>query len=281
MKTVGGIIILLGLLASDARAGLEAIDPLIEANLERLGGGASIVLVQQGRVVFLKHYGDFDSSTVVPIASASKWVSASVIMALVDEGKLSLDDRVSQYIPSFTGDKSAITIRQLFSHTSGLPSDTGLGSNNCLSDRFTTLAACAEEIARLPLVAGPGTEFRYGGASMQVGGRVAEIADGRSWDRIFEQRIARPLGMTTMSYGFLGNNPLIGGGARSNLDDYLRFLTMIANDGVFEGQRLLSAAAIAEKQMDQTRGAAIVESPYVRFAYIDPAFALTRYGLGE
>lgn len=115
---------------------------------------------------------------------------------------------------------------------------------------------------------------------MQVGGRVAEIVDGRSWSQIFEQRIARPLGMTTMSYGF-GNNPLIGGGARSNLDDYLRFLTMIANGGVFEGQRVLSAAAVAEMQMDQTRGAAIVESPYLRFAYIDPAFALTRYGLGE
>jgi len=160
LKTLSSIIFLLGLAASDAGAGLEAIDPLIEANLERLGGGASMVLVQRGRVVFLKHYGDFDPSTVVPIASASKWISASVIMALVDEGKLSLDDRVSQYIPSFTGNKSAITIRQLFSHTSGLPSDTGLQSNNCLSDRFTTLAACAEEIARQPLVAQPGTEFR-------------------------------------------------------------------------------------------------------------------------
>ena len=116
---------------------------------------------------------------------------------------------------------------------------------------------------------------------MQVGGRVAEIVDGRSWDQIFEQRIARPLGMTTMSYGFLGSNPLIGGGARSNLDDYLRFLTMIANGGVFEGRRVLSAAAIEQMQVDQTRGAAIIESPYVRFAYINPAFALTRYGLGD
>lgn len=274
------VFVLLAVVAGDALAGLEAVGPLIEANLERLRGGASVVLVQQGRVVFLEHYGDFDAGTIVPIASASKWISASVILALVDEGKLSLDDRVSRYIPSFTGEKSAITIRQLFSHTSGLPSDTALNSTNCLSNRFTTLAACAEDIAHVPLVAQPGTEFRYGGASMQVGGRVAEIVDGRPWDQIFEQRIARPLGMVTMSYGF-GNNPLIGGGVRSNLDDYLRFLTMIASRGVFEGQRVLSAAAIEQMQMDQTGGAAIVESPYARYAYIAPALAQTRYGLGE
>src|SRR5450759_1536934 len=120
-------------------------------------------------------------------------------MSVVDEGRLSLDDHVIKYIPSFSGDKSSITIRQLLSHTSGLPADSGLSSSGCLSDRFTTLATCADKIAAGPLIAAPGTEFNYGGVSMQVAGRVAEIVEARPWEEIFQQRIARPLALTTMT----------------------------------------------------------------------------------
>jgi len=263
-----------------AASSLDSVDALIESQLDTLGGGASLTLVQKGEVIFRHHYGTFDDGTVVPIASATKWISAAVIMSLVDAGKLSLDDRVVQYIPSFTGEKSSITIRQLFSHTSGLPSDSGPNSTGCLSDRFTTLAACAEEIAIGPLIAAPGTEFNYGGVSMQVGGRVAEIVDGKRWEEIFQQRIARPLGLTAMTYGST-LNPLIGGGARSSLDDYVRFLQMIMNRGMANGGRILSAAAIEEMQKDQTAGATIAITPYEKYGYLDPTLPSTRYGLGE
>ena len=85
-------------------------------------------------------------------------------MALAYEGKLSLDDPVSKYLPEFSGDKAGITVRHLFSHTSGLPPEA-----RCRNDKRTTLERCANEIAGLQLRAKPGTDFYYGGAAMHVG----------------------------------------------------------------------------------------------------------------
>ena len=76
-------------------------------------------------------------------------------MSLVDDGTLSLDDSASKYLPSFSGDKAGITIRQLMSHTSGLIPDAP-----CLGNPYTTLSLCVEAIAATPLVALPGTELR-------------------------------------------------------------------------------------------------------------------------
>ena len=278
--TLMTLIVLAASVPSLAASSLDSIDPLIESHLGILGGGASIAIVQNGKVILRRHYGTFADETVVPIASASKWISAAVIMSVVDEGKLSLDDRVIKYIPSFSGDKSSITIRQLLSHTSGLPADSGLRSSGCLSDRFTTLAACAGEIAAGPLIAAPGTEFNYGGLSMQVAGRVAEIVEAKPWEEIFQQRIARPLALTTMTYGSSAN-PFIAGSVRSSLDDYVRFLQMILNRGVVNGRTILSAASVDEMQKDQTRGAAIGFTPYEKYGYLDAGLPSTRYGLGE
>jgi CubicO group peptidase (beta-lactamase class C family) len=278
--TLVTLMVLAASVPSLAASSLDSIDPLIESHLGVLGGGASLAIVQNGKVILRRHYGTFADETVVPIASASKWISAAVIMSMVDEGKLSLDDRVIKYIPSFSGDKSSITIRQLLSHTSGLPAETGLSSSGCLSDRFTTLAACAGEIAAGPLIAAPGTEFNYGGLSMQVAGRVAEIVEGKAWEEIFQKRMAQPLALTTMTYGSSAN-PLIAGGVRSSLDDYVHFLQMILNRGVLNGRMILSAASVDEMQKDQTRGAAIGFTPYEKYGYLDPALPSTRYGLGE
>lgn len=145
--TLTTLIVLAASVPSVVASSLDSIDPLIESHLGILGGGASLAIVQNGRVILRRHYGTFADETVVPIASASKWISAAVIMSVVDEGRLSLDDRVIKYIPSFSGDKSSITIRQLLSHTSGLPADSGLSSSGCLSDRVTTLATCAGEVS--------------------------------------------------------------------------------------------------------------------------------------
>jgi CubicO group peptidase (beta-lactamase class C family) len=92
------------------------------------------------------------------------------------------------------------------------------------------------QIARcVALAAPPATQFAYGGLSMHVGGRMAEVASGQLWDALFAQRIAIPLGMTHTEYEGLGpsNNPRIDAGARSSLDDYGRFLEMLLGGGVF------------------------------------------------
>jgi CubicO group peptidase (beta-lactamase class C family) len=108
-------------------------------------------------------------------------------MTLVDEGKLSLDDPVSKFLPKFTGKKGDITIRQILSHTSGLP-----GDDPDIATFRITLREAADQIAEVPLVADPGKEFRYGGVSMQVARAIAEIVSGKSWGDCFRRGLPVP-----------------------------------------------------------------------------------------
>lgn len=217
--------------------------------------GAVLLLVKDNQVIYSGAFGQYSTNTVVPIASASKWLSAAVLVTLVDDGTIALDDRVGQYLPNFTGEKGNITIRQLLSHTSGLPT-----KHPCLGDRSITLAECVNQISQIELRAYPGTEFRYGGVSFQVAGRVAEVASGKSWNTLFEEKIKTPLNMINTSYG-TSLNPGIGGGAVSTIGDYRNFLEMLLNDGVFNNSQVLSKALISEMERNHTEGVKIAYSP--------------------
>ncbi|MBD3263355.1 serine hydrolase, partial [Candidatus Woesearchaeota archaeon] len=161
------------------------VNELLENAVETIPlDGCVLLLIQDEEVIFEKAFGSYSLNTVVPIASATKWVSAVLILDLVDDGLLSLDDKVSDWIPSFNnrGDKEEITIRQCFSHTSGLTS-TAL----CLNYQQPpwTLEMCADNIAGKNMEEPAGTAFHYGGASMQVAGRVAELSGGDSWVNLY------------------------------------------------------------------------------------------------
>ncbi len=254
----------------------SSIDDLL-ARIARKHGGCALVVVKDETVVYRKGFGSHGPDKVIPIASASKWLAGALIMSLVDEGKLSLDDRVSKYLPEFSDAKSTITIRQLFAHTSGLPPEAG-----CRNNKRTTLKDCVNEIARIKLRAAPGEEFYYGGVSMHVGGRIAEIVSGKSWNELFVERIATPLGMSHsdfFSYGSTGN-PRPAGDARSSADEYARFLQMILQRGSLGGKRILSEASVVEMHKDQTGGARIAYTIYEKHAALDQSLPLARYGIG-
>ncbi len=228
--------------------------------------GASLLLAKDGQVIYRQTFGTYSPDTAVPIASGSKWLSATVIMTLVDDGRLGLDDPVSRFLPSFTGDMGQITLRELLSHTSGLPD-----YHPCLADQSITLADCVEQIAQGGLSVQPGTVFDYSGVGFQVAGRIAEVVAGKPWASLFQERVAGPLGMTGTTYG-PSQNPVIAGGVISTLRDYGNLLEMLLDEGAFGSQRILSPASVHEMQRDQTRGVPIVVS-----VYSDGR----RYGLGE
>lgn len=223
------------------------------------------------------------TDTVIPIASATKWLSAAVIMALVDEGVLSLDDKAKDYLPNYTGKKGEMTVRQMFCHTSGLPgSSSGIpGLDAILSNRKIILAESVDMIAEIDLLADPGTQFYYGGLSMQVAGRIAEVASGKEWTTLFEEKVAAPLKMAHTDYNGLGrtNNPRIAGSIRTSAREYMRFLEMLLSGGVYEGRCILSQNAISEMLKDQTYGVPIAYSPWKKFEDI---YGLNevRYGIG-
>ena len=251
------------------------LDRLLERSIPSAGTGLAVTLVQNGQVIYRKSFGFYSTDPPVPIASASKWYAGALTMALIDEGRLSLDDNLGKFFAGLPADKAAITIRQLWSHTSGIEGS----ESGCLNRVDLSLADCAAQILALPLESPPGTAFSYGGYSMQVGGRVIEIVTGKRWTDYWREKIAGPLGFSCTGWSEV--NPRVAGGAVSCMGDYTRFLTMLANRGVFEGRRVLSPQAVFEMQQDQTRGARIVNSPYQNYDNLRPGAARTRYGVGE
>ena len=242
--------------------------------------GGSIRVVKDGQVVFSKSYGNTTADTKIYMASAGKWVAAAVIGAVVDHTRLDWDDTVADWLPEFKGDtKGSITLRRLLSHTSGvrpyLPAPK--------TDNFNTLDSAMVEILPLDTVFAPGTRFEYGGLAMQIAGRMAEVAACASYEQLFSRFIATPLGMHNSHFTPVntagGHAPMLGGGLCTTLNDYMRFLEMIFNGGMFRGQRILSTATITEMQADQVSPARVAPGEYVERALHRTHAGI--YGLGE
>jgi CubicO group peptidase (beta-lactamase class C family) len=240
-------------------------------------GGMALVVVKDGKVVESAGYAKFGPGTVVDVGSASRWLAAAAMMTLVDEGMLVLDDPVATYLPEFTGDKADITIRQLWSHDSGLPA-----TDASISDRSLTLEECVRRIAAGPVSSPPGTAVSDGSVSIQVGARVCEVISGMTWQEFFRVRLAGPLGMTSTTFNLMGFNrsPDVAGGARSTAEDYARFLTMLLQDGVWSGKRILSQEAVSQMEQDQAPAATIFSTPYTTVTSLLPSTSGARPGLG-
>ncbi len=192
--------------------------------------GAIVLIQRHGRPAYFKTFGVRDVATMRPMTSdtifrlysMSKPITAVAAMSLVEEGKLSLTDPVSQYIPSFADVKVGvardvpggkpvldlvppvrpITIQDLLRHTSGLVYDyvvfDPIKQNhidaNVLAGDFDN-AEFAERLAKLPLAYQPGTTWAYG-YSFDVLARVIEVVSGKSLRQFEQDRLFGPLGMT-------------------------------------------------------------------------------------
>ncbi|HEX7364475.1 MAG TPA: serine hydrolase domain-containing protein, partial [Dehalococcoidia bacterium] len=179
--------------------------------------GAVVLVMRHGKIAYSKSFGYRDNDQQLPmekdsmfrIYSMTKSLAAVSIAMLKDDGKLSFDDPVSKYIPSFkdvqigevTKDESdknvvtlvprttVMTVQHLATHTSGLdgalgpkPGITELYTQANLNDPTQTIAQECEKIAQLPLCENPGTVYRYG-SSYDVLGRIIEVASGMPLDQ--------------------------------------------------------------------------------------------------
>jgi CubicO group peptidase (beta-lactamase class C family) len=248
------VVLLLATVVAASSTPYAGADAAMRARVrdDDLAGGV-LLAVRGDAVLHEQAFGKMTARTVIPIASASKWLTSATLMTFVDEGRLALDDSVARYLPGFDGAKRDVTIRELLSHTTGLPYPS------CEGDPSTTLAACVRSIASGgdPTTI-PGSEFHYSGVGFVVAGRVIEKLNGTSFEQAFEARIARPLGMTHTRFDGStrphNRNPAPAASASSTVDDYARFLAMLAHDGTVGGRRVLSAASVAEIERDQVAG---------------------------
>ncbi|HPF37151.1 MAG TPA: serine hydrolase [Phycisphaerae bacterium] len=217
--------------------------------------GYTFVVVRDGETLYSRSFGNITPTTPVQLASATKWMSGAVIMALVDAGAITLDDTTGQWL-GWTGEKGTITIRQLFSHTSGITPDAA----DCIGTPFSTLQACAAQIEALDLVAAPGAEINYGGNSMHVAGAIGELATGTSWINLFQTYVKDPLGLVDTEYGQV-INPRIAGGMVASVNEYGHLLQMLLNDGRFNGATVLTPASVDAMLANQAAGASIGSLP--------------------
>ena len=242
---LGGWVLGLAMLASPAMAqqalplpqGLPDSQGVSARRLERLdalmrdataaGGylGGVVLVARNGRIVDFEAYGHEDLARKRPMQrdaifrmySMSKPITSVAVLALLEEGKLSLDDPLSRFLPEFADvqvtdggtldaprlRKAArpITLRHLLTHTAGIAAGLeGDALAAALRDRADPHAAIdlrdyAARAAKLPLAADPGTRFGYEGANTELLARVVEVASGQSFADFLQQRIFAPLRM--------------------------------------------------------------------------------------
>ncbi len=292
-----------------AKAGMDAaqlqrIAPRMKAFSDAQAvSGAVTLVVRKGALAHFEAAGFQDveakkpmaKDTIFQIMSMTKPFTGVAIMMLVEEGKIRLNDAVELHLPEFrnqwvlVSDKDGvrtlkkparpITIRDLMSHTSGLPNNTPLGPIMVKLDR--TLADAALVYSQQPLDFEPGSEWRYSNTGIATLGRIIEVASGMSFEKFLETRIFQPLGMAD-SYIFLpaekqarvapvygrkdghlakaDGNILAGDplefrkGAKysgpehmmySTAWDLAQFYQMMLNHGTWNGKRLLSPSSVA------------------------------------
>ncbi len=278
---------------------LSGIQPAMEAELvERHAAGVVTLVMKDGKVVHHEAAGFADLETQAPMkndalfwmASMTKSVSVCTILTLVDEGKLSLDEPASTWLPAVgkvkmeNGNPPArpITLRDLMSHTSGLAFPPRKAN-----DGAHTLKSYTEQLLKAPLSFEPGSNYEYG-FGITVAGRIAEMVSGKSFDVLMQDRILTPLGMkdTVMHPGDehrariaktyktaedgktleRGYNPFVtsdagvrrmtepSGGLFSTAEDFAAFYQMVLNGGEHEGRRIVSEASITEMTKPHTAG---------------------------
>ncbi|WP_296720515.1 serine hydrolase [Erythrobacter sp.] len=254
-----------------------------------------------------------DENSLFRIYSMSKPITGMATMILIDEGKLGLDQPLHEILPAFRDmqvlvdpegplentvpAERPITIRQLLTHTAGLgyqiisrgPLQAAFNELGLVGGRVSRmpipgiepvtpapgLEVFADRLATLPLMYQPATKWSYS-ASIDLLGRVIEVASGMDFEAFLRQRIFEPCGMAstwmqvpqseaarlTDNYGIIGGNafpidpgvnsifldppevPAGGGGLVSSPKDYDRFLRMLLGYGTIDGVRVMSQEAV-------------------------------------
>ena len=262
----------------DAPPRIAAAEAVLQATLDSLStSGAGLVLMRDGERVHESTAGTWRTDQVVPIASATKWLTVATVLTLVDSGQLALDTKVASVLPAFHCHED-VTLEHCLSCTHGLS-----GRALFHAERDATLDDLATAIAKSDAHEKPGTALRYGTAGFVVAARMAEVAGEASWHELFRARIAEPLGMQHTRYGQIRDgkvvdagttpSPWVAGGAESTLDDYAHFVAMLQLRGVRGEDRVLHADSVDTMFRSRTEGLTIEFSPYGKSGEVG-------YGLG-
>jgi len=236
-----------------------ALDKKLKESQKEVGKNIAVLIYKDGKIIYKKETEEFKITTQEPIQNSCQWLTAALVMTFVDQGKLSLDDKVSTYLPIFAKySKSYITIRNCLSHTTGIQSTQGM--NLFEKSKFATLEDEVNDFAsKHEIQKNPGLEFRESTIGLDIAAHVLEVISRKQFEQLMNERILRPLAMRNTSF-FSEHAADPSGGAISAAGDYLNFLSMILNKGTFKDKRVLSEKAIEEMWKVQT------DLPMIKYA---------------
>ncbi|MGA2634316.1 MAG: serine hydrolase domain-containing protein [Terracidiphilus sp.] len=285
--------------------------------------GAVTLVSNKDQTVYLETVGYRDLAAKIPmptnamfwIASTSKPMTATAVMMLVDEGKINLDDPVEKYLPEFHGmmvgpadpdskptaqgapdsrktvplvpASHPILVREILSHTSGLPfhstAEPGVLDSLPLKDAVHSYATD-------PLIYQPGTDYKYSNEGINTAARIIEVVTGMPYERFMQERLFDPLGMkdTTfwpnaeqinrlaqaykldpqtkglvevpvaqLTYPLNDRQhrfPMPAGGLFSTAEDVSKFCRMILNGGELNGKRIISTQSLHAMTIPENMG---------------------------
>jgi D-alanyl-D-alanine carboxypeptidase len=184
----------------------EKIDAITKQALTDTGvPSASIAIVQAGAITYLQAYGDGRIEPHTPalpsmrysIGSISKQFTAAAVLLLAEQGKLSLDDPVSRFVPNLTRG-TEVTIRELLSHTSGYQDYWPQDYVPPFMLQSITADKILDQWARKPLDFDPGTEWQYSNTNFVIAGLIVEKASGEPLLQFLSEHIFAPLGMKSV-----------------------------------------------------------------------------------
>jgi CubicO group peptidase (beta-lactamase class C family) len=293
-RVLVGVIALASLSAAAADTGVA--DRMRQYVDQKEIAGAVTLVATRDKVLDVQAVGMADLDKQEPmrpdaifwIASMTKPITATAVMMLQDEGKLSVEDPASKYIPELAnlktkdGKPANVTLRHMLTHTSGMGEATSaqMRAAKALADLVPVYAA-------QPVKFTPGSKWEYCQSGINSLGRIVEIVSGQNLEDFFQARLFRPLGMKDTTFyptesqvariarsysrtgaGKLeavpvfileghaasdrGRYPAANGGLFSTAADYGRFCRMILSGGSLDGRQYLKPETVKQMTSVQT-----------------------------
>ena len=204
------IVILMTATAALSQDKAQKVDELMKSYYDYGQFNGTVLVAEKGKVIYKKGFGMANMEWAIPnqpdtkfrIGSVTKQFTATLILQLVEEGKIKLDSKITDYLPDYrkdTGDK--ITVHQLLNHTSGIPSYTNRPDFFAnVSRNPYSVADFVKKFASGDLEFEPGSKFSYNNSGYFLLGAIVEKVTGKSYETVLTERIFKPLGMTNTGY---------------------------------------------------------------------------------
>ncbi|MEO8449803.1 MAG: serine hydrolase domain-containing protein [Gemmatimonadota bacterium] len=220
----GLVVSVLGPLVAQRPSDAALVARIDSAAAAQIAKGAapalSIAVSRGGRTVYAKAFGMADLENRVPaspdavfeIGSITKQFTSAAIMQLVDQGKVSLDDKLTKFFPDWPAPGSDVTVRELLNHTSGIKSFTSLKQWPLYKGRELSHDSLLALVDHVPFDFTPGTDWRYNNSGYYILGVIVEKLSGERYADYVVKHLAEPFGLSSTRY--CESRPLIPHRAR-------------------------------------------------------------------